>query len=166
VASYWARDTKMSLEDKLFKKALEIRNNWKDTEKLKVLVDAWDMEFGHDYDDIVEQLLGPFLEETWKKKAEEHGSNSLEDLLGILLDWPEAKCTKEKIDGGYKVTTTHCPIAASYTAIGRGGYGASFHCISDPYICRGFNNKIRHRKISSRMQGDDACVHFYAIDDE
>jgi hypothetical protein len=155
---------RMKREDQIFKRVREIRDNWTDTEKLKALLDAWDKEFGHDYDDVVERLLGEFLEETWKKKAEEHGSNSLEDLLSILLDWPDAEYTKEKIEGGYKVITTHCPIAASYTAIGRGDYGAAFHCISDPYICRGFNSQIHHRKISSRMQGDDACVHFYTID--
>jgi hypothetical protein len=156
---------KMKLEDQIFERAIEIRNNWGDTEKLKALVDAWDKEFGHDYDDVVEGLLGEFLEETWKKKAEEQGSNSLEDLLSILLDWPDAEYTKEKIEGGYKVTTTHCPIAASYRAIDCGEYGAAFHCISDPYICRGFNSRIQHRKISSRMQGDDACVHFYTMDE-
>jgi len=155
----------MKFEDLIFKRALEIRNNWKNTEKLKVLLDVWDREYGHQHDDVVERLIGKHLEDVWNKKAEEHGSNSLEDLLGILLDWPEAEYTKEKIEGGYKVTTTHCPIAASYRAIDRGDYGATFHCISDPYICRGFNIRIKHRKISSRMQGDDACVHFYTIDE-
>jgi hypothetical protein len=155
---------KMRHEDQIFKRAREIRDNWNDTEKLKTLLDAWDTEFGHDYDDVVERVLGKYLEETWKQKAEEHGSNSMDDFISIFLDWPEAEYTKEKIEGGYKVTTTHCPIAASYRAIDRGDYGAAFHCISDPYICRGFNSRIQHRKISSRMQGDDACVHFYTID--
>ncbi len=151
-------------EDLLLKRALEIRNNWNDTEKLKVLLDAWDQEHGHNHDDVVERVIGEYLEEVWAKKAEEHGSNSLEDLLSILLDWPGFITTKEKIEGGYKVSTANCPIAAAYTSIGRGDYGTSFHCISDPYICRGFNERIKHRKISSRMQGDDVCVHFYTID--
>jgi hypothetical protein len=152
------------IEATIFKRAIEIRNNWSDTEKLKELLDAWDKEFGHNHDEVVERLLGEHLEQTWAQKAAEHGSNSLDDLLNILLDWPEAKYTKEKIEGGYKVTTTHCPIAAAYRAIDRADYGASFHCISDPYICGGFNSRIKHRKISSRMQGDEACVHFYTID--
>jgi len=152
-------------DDLLLKRAIEIRNNWKDTEKLKVLLDDWDREFGHNQDDVVEQVIGEYLEKVWAKKAEERGSNTLDDLLSILLDWPEARYMKEEIEGGYKVTTTHCPIAANYRAIGRADYGASFHCISDPYICRGFNKRIKHRKISSRMQGDDACVHFYTIDE-
>ncbi len=156
---------KSDLDKLLLERAIEIRNNWKDVEKLKVLLEAWDTEFGHKHDDVVERVIGEYLEELWAKKAEEHGSNSLEDLLSILLDWPGVETTKEKIEGGYKVTTANCPIAAVYTSIGRGDYGASFHCISDPYICRGFNERIKHRKISSRMQGDDACVHFYTIDE-
>jgi hypothetical protein len=157
---------KMSKDEALIlKRAIEIRNNWQDREKLKVLIDDWEKEFGHNYDDVVERLLGAYLEEVWEKKAIEHGSNSLDDLLSILLDWPEAEYTMEEIDSGYKVTTTHCPLAANYRSIDRADYGASFHCISDPYICRGFNSRIKHRKISSRMQGDDACIHFYTIDE-
>ena len=153
------------MESLLLKRAIEIRNNWEDTEKLKVLIEEWDREFGHKYDDVVERVIGKYLEDHWAKKAKEHGSNSLDDLLNILLDWPGVITKKEKIDGGYKVTTANCPIAASYTLIGRADYGSSFHCISDPYICRGFNKHIKHRKISSRMQGDDACIHFYTIDE-
>jgi hypothetical protein len=134
-------------------------------DNLKTLLEEWEKDFRHNHDDVVEQLIGEYLEEVWTKKAEEHGSNSLDDLLSILLDWPEAKYMKEEIEGGYKVTTTHCPIAANYKAIGRADYGASFQCISDPYICRGFNEHIKHRKISSRMRGDEACVHFYTIDE-
>ena len=151
-------------DDMILKRALEIRNSWHDTEKLKILLNEWDKDLGHNHDDAVERLIGGNLEEIWAKKAKEHGSTSLDDFLGIFLDWPEAEFTKEKIEGGYKVTTTHCPIAANYRAINRADYGASFHCISDPYICRGFNSRIKHRKISSRMQGDEACVHFYTID--
>jgi len=151
-------------EERLFKRAIEIRNNWIDADKLAALLEAWDREFGHEYDDVVERLVGEYLEEVWSKMAKEHGSNSLEDLLSILLDFPQAKYTKEKIERGYKVTTTHCPLAATYSEIGFADYGARFHCISDPYICRGFNERIKHRKISSRMQGDDACVHFYTIE--
>jgi len=154
---------RMKSEDQIFKRASEIRNNWNDTKKLKVLLDEWDKEFGHNYDNVVERVLGKFIEETWKKKAEEHGSSSLHDLLSILLDWPDAEFTKEEVEGGYKVTTTHCPVAANYGEIGRGDYGDKFHCISDLYICKGFNSRIRHRKISSQMQGDDSCVHFYTI---
>ncbi len=153
------------LEDRLFKRAMEIRNSWKDEEKLSILIDEWEKEFGHKHDDIVERMIGEHLEKTWAKKASVHGSNSLDDFLSIFLDWPEAEYTMEETEGGYKVVTTHCPIAASYLSIGRGDYGASFHCISDPYICRGFNSRIKHRKTSSRMQGDDACVHYYTIDE-
>lgn len=156
---------KSEFEERIFKKAVEIRNSWKETEKLRALLDDWENEYGHNHDDVVERLIGEHLEEVWAKKAVERGSNSLDDLLSILLDWPEAEYTKEEIEGGYKVTTTHCPLAATYRAIDRADYGASFHCISDPYICRGFNERIKHRKISSRMQGDAACVHFYTIDE-
>jgi hypothetical protein len=104
-------------------------------------------------------------EDLWAKKADELGSNSLDDLLSILLDFPDGKYAKEKIEGGYKVTTTFCPIAESFRGINRADYGASFYCISDPYICRGFNKQISHRKLSTRMQGDKACVHFYTIDE-
>jgi hypothetical protein len=147
----------------LLERTIEIRNNWKDVEKLKVLIDAWDQEFGHEYDEVVERVIGKYLEEMWAKKAEERGSNSLDDLLSILLDFPDGKYTKEAIERGFKVTTTFCPIAESFRAINRADYGAIFYCISDPYICRGFNAQIKHRKISSRMQGDKACVHFYTM---
>lgn len=100
----------------------------------------------------------------WAKKAEDRGSNSLDDLLSILLDFPDGKYTKEEIERGYKVTTTFCPIAEAFRAINRADYGATFYCISDPYICRGFNAQIKHRKISTRMQGDKSCIHFYTID--
>jgi hypothetical protein len=152
-------------EDLLLKRALEIRNSWNDRERLKGLIDAWDKEFSHKYDDVVEKVVGQWLEEEWARKAKEHGSNSLEDLLSILLDWPEAEYTKEKIENGYKVTTTLCPIAASYWSVNRTDYGNVFHCISDPYILKGFNNRFKHRKISSCMAGDEACVHFYTKDE-
>jgi len=153
------------LDKMLLERAIEIRNNWKDAEKLKVLLEAWDTEFGHNHDNVVERVIGEYLEEVWAKKADERGSNSLDDLLSILLDFPDGKYTKEEIERGYKVTTTFCPIAEAFRSINRADYGASFYCISDPYICRGFNERIKHRKISTRMQGDKACVHFYTIDD-
>jgi hypothetical protein len=106
-------------EELIFKKAIEIRSSWKDTEKLKSLLDVWEKDFGHEHDETVERLLGEYLEEVWANRAEEHGSNSLDDLLSILLDWPEAKYTKEKTEDGYKVTTTLCPISESYKAINR-----------------------------------------------
>lgn len=152
------------LEKLLLEKVIEIRNSWEDTEKLKTLIDEWDRDFAHNYDEAVEHVLGKYLEGVWAKKAEERGSNSLEDLLNILLDFPGGKYTKEETEGGYKVTTTFCPIAKAFKTIDRADYGASFYCISDPYICKGFNERIKHRKISSRMQGDDACVHFYTIE--
>ncbi len=152
-------------EDLIRERSTEIRDSWSNLERLKSLLDAWDKDFGHKYDDLVEKLVGEQLEETWRKKAEEHGSNSLDDLLSILLDWPDAEFVKEEADGGYKVTTTHCPIAANYRAIGCEDYGSKFHCISDPYISRGFNSRIKHRKTSSRMLGDDSCVHYYTIDE-
>jgi len=152
------------LDKLLLERAVEIRNNWKDAEKLKILVDAWDQEFGHKYDDVLERVIGKYLEDLWANKADELGSNSLDDLLSILLDFPGGKYTKEKIEGGYKVTTTFCPIAESFREMNRADYGASFYCISDSYICRGFNEHIKHRRISTRMQGDKACVHFYTID--
>ncbi len=152
------------LDKVLLERAFEIRNSWKDAEKLKILVDEWDKDFGHKYDEVVELVIGKYLEDLWAKKADELRSNSLDDLLSILLNFPEGKYSKEKIEGGYMVTTTFCPIAESFRAINRADYGASFYCISDPYICRGFNEQIRHRKISTRMQGDDSCVHFYTLE--
>jgi len=153
----------MDIKDTIQTRAFEIRDNWEDEQKLKILLDEWEKDFGHEYDETVEEVLGLYIESTWREKAKKLDSNTLEDLLGILLDWPEARYTKEGVEGGYKVTTTLCPIAATYTRIGRQDYGAVFHCSSDPYICKGFNPKIRHRKISSRMEGDEACIHFYTL---
>ncbi len=110
---------KSDLDKLLLERAIEIRNNWKDVEKLKVFLEAWDTEFGHNHDDVVERVIGEYLEEVWAKKAEECGSNSLDDLLSILLDFPDGKYTKEEIERGYKVTTTFCPIAESFRAINR-----------------------------------------------
>ena len=54
-----------ALEELLLNRAIEIRNNWKDVEKLRILVDAWDQEFGHKYDEAVERVIGKYLEEMW-----------------------------------------------------------------------------------------------------
>ena len=156
---------KTDFEDLLLNRALEIRNNWNDLEKLKELIDAWDEEFDHKFDEILEKKLGAHLEEVWAKKARELGSNSLEDLLDILLDWPEAEPSREKIENGYKVVTKRCPVATSFLSIDRADYGPNFFCAYDPYICRGFNDRIKHRKTNSRMQGDETCIHFYTIDE-
>jgi len=151
----------MDTTETIRRRAIEVRDNWNDEQKLKMLLEKWEKDFGHENDETVEEALGSCIESTWREKAKNLGSNTLEDLLDILLDWPEARYTKEEVEGGFKVTTTLCPIAAAYTRIGRQDYGTVFHCISDPYICKGFNPKIRHRKIKSQMEGDEACVHFY-----
>jgi hypothetical protein len=148
---------------KVLEKALEIREYYDNPDVLASLLDNWDDEYGFKYNNIVEEVLSEHIKQTWAEKAEKRGSNTVEDLVALLWNWPEAEFDIERKDRGIRVFCSKCPIADTYRSLGKEQHGKLFHCMADTHICAGFNPKIKYEKKKCLMGGAECCKHYYTI---
>jgi predicted ArsR family transcriptional regulator len=105
----------------------------------------------------------------WKKKAEEHGDNSIEALVKVLwepLSNRGYEYTMEKTDAGVQMTCTKCPGADIGLRLGVGEQLYYMFCKNDWSIVEGFNPDIGFTMTKTLMQGDDCCNHFYYYKDK
>ena len=148
---------------RILEKAIEIRKYYDNLEVLTSLLDNWDKEYGLKYNNIVEEVLGEHIRQTWAEKAEARGSNTVEDIVALHWDWPEAEFDIERKGRAIRVFCSKCPIADTYRSLGKEQHGKLFHCMSDTHICAGFNPKIKYEKKKGLMGGADCCEHYYSI---
>ncbi|MHA2362845.1 MAG: L-2-amino-thiazoline-4-carboxylic acid hydrolase [Candidatus Hodarchaeales archaeon] len=161
-----ATTTKEHQKQKIWEKVKEIRDNWNNPSELGTLLNKWDRDFGSEFNEIASELVGKNAQKLWAVVAEEEKRNSIDDLIDILWEGLKdagGEYTVERTDKGSQIYCTKCPIADSYLKIGQEKYGLLFHCVTDPYICAGFNPKINYRRTKTLMEGDDCCDHFYSM---
>ncbi|MFX1513907.1 MAG: L-2-amino-thiazoline-4-carboxylic acid hydrolase [Promethearchaeota archaeon] len=149
------------MDDQIKNKILQIRENWRNSSLLVELLAEWDEKYSK-YNDEIEDFLGPQLKKTWQEIAGKESSHTVKDLVRLLLkDFHDAEYEMEEIEDGIRIITLKCPIAEVYSSINRQNYGQLFHCFGDPYVCQGFNPKIKYEKKKSLMSGDEHCEHYY-----
>jgi hypothetical protein len=156
-------EDKDQFKKKILDKALEIRKYYDKPDVLLPLLDDWDKEYGFKYNSIVEEVLGEHIRQTWSEKAKTRGSNTVEDLVALLWDWPEAEFDIERKDRGIRVFCSKCPIADTYRSLGKKQHGKLFHCMYNNHLCTGFNSKIKYEKKKGLMSGADCCELYYTI---
>ncbi len=150
----------------IWKRIEEIRRFHSNPEKLKPLLEAWDNDFGPEYNDIAREILAEKVcinAETWAKQK---GISTSEDIVQSMWEgWEEGEFTIERKEDGIQIYCTKCPIADTYLSIGRKEQGLLFQCSEDPHIVAGINPKIKFRRTKTVMDGDDCCDHFYSDPD-
>ena len=160
------KDTDPPLWNHLGDMIHKICSNWRTPPRVEALLEEWEEEFGPEMHDIVGELIAEKTCKTWASIAEEEENNTIEDLIRILwgaLREAGWEFSVEKTKEGVQILCTKCPIASMYKKIGKEEYGLLFHCITDPYIVKGFNPEIEFRRTKTLMGGDDCCDHYYSM---
>ena len=149
--------------DLLWKRLEEIRQNDTDSEKLNLLLEAWDRDYGPEYNAIVSEVLAERLRKNAAVWARENGIVTAEDIVRSMWEgWEEGEFTIERREDGIQIYCTKCPHADAYRAIGRSEMGLFLKCCEDPPIVAGINPDVEFRRTKSLMNGDDCCDHFYS----
>ena len=124
--------------------------------------------FGEEVYDVIVNANSEGIKEHWKKKAEEHGDNSIESLIKLMwetLPQHEFEYTMEKTDAGFQMKCTKCPNAETALRLGIGEHMYYVICKGDWFSAEGFNPNIGFKMTKTLMQGDDCCNHFYYYKD-
>ena len=133
------------------------------------VIKAMKERFGEEVYDVLVKLNSKGIKEEWKKKAEEHGDNSIESLIMLLwepLSEHGFDYTVEKTEAGVQIKCTKCP---NVDVALRHGVGEQMYydiCKGDWSIVEGFNPNIGFTMTKTLMQGDDCCNHFYYYKDK
>ena len=133
------------------------------------ILKAMKERFGEEAYDVIVNANNERIKENWKKKAEEHGDNSIESLIKLLwepLPQHSFEYTMEKTNAGYQMKCTKCPNADTALRLGVGEQMYHSICKGDWSIVEGFNPNIGFTMTKTLMQGDDCCNHFYFYKDK
>ena len=125
--------------------------------------------FGEEVYDVIWEAHSERVKDEWRKKAEEHGDNSIESLIELLwkpLQQHGFEYTMEKTDSGVQMKCTKCPTANRALRLGVGEQKYYDICKNDWAIAEGFNPNIGFTMTKTLMQGDDCCNHFYYYKDK
>jgi len=99
--------------------------------------------------------------ERGRKAAEELGSQSLQDLAGIMKSWSSRGLLEEEIieetETTYYFNVTRCRFAEAYETIGVKEFGYCLSCCRDQPFVHGFNPKIQFKRTRTIMEGASLC---------
>lgn len=148
-------------DKKLWKRIQEIRANFRDPERLKMLVTQWEEDFDDETRDHAKKLMGERAHQYWASLAKK--GDTFDRFLKLSWEsWTDGKFTIERKEQEAQIHCTGCPMADAYRAIGRSDLGHYFHCDEDVHMVHGFNRDIEFRRTKTLMD-DDCCDHFYAV---
>ena len=137
----------------------EVRGCYKDTEQLKTLIVKWEVDFGPEHQQLVDEMIAEASSNYWREVSAREGK-SVDDLIRTQwMPWTEGTFTIEKIPDGIQIYCTKCPMADAYKAIDRVDYGLRFQCAEDAQVVTGYNPSITVNRTKTLMEGDDCCDH-------
>ncbi|MHA1138363.1 MAG: L-2-amino-thiazoline-4-carboxylic acid hydrolase [Candidatus Thorarchaeota archaeon] len=152
-------------DEELRELVTEIREARSKPKQLKALLEKYENEFGAEAEQRVLDIIAENTRESWAEIAEERGNNDIEGILDTL--WKSfvsvgGEFTVERTENSAQIHCTRCPMADTYTKIGKPEYGLIFHCSTDPHIVAGFNPEMEF-KITKTLMKDDCCNHYYRL---
>ena len=148
--------------ERILQRILEIRNNDTNPEKLRELIDAWERDYGPDYNEIASEILAEHLTRNAKAWVKEHKLSTAADIIQDMWEgWTDGEFTIEQTRDGYQIRCTKCPHADAYIAIGETDYGVLFKCDEDFAIYKAYPD-VFFRSTKTLMEGDDCCDHFFS----
>jgi hypothetical protein len=154
-----------NLRDTLWRRIQEIRESWKDPEKLTRCLSKWEEDYGSKYNQLAMEIIAQKTEEGWRNWAQKNKLSTLEDFIKSAWEgWSEGEFTIERNQNSVQINCTKCPMADSYISIGKTELGKVFHCCEDPYMVSGFNPHLKFGRTKTLMAGNDCCNHYYTID--
>jgi predicted ArsR family transcriptional regulator len=119
-----------------------------------------------------EEVIKTFLQEgarNWAAQVADadRQANRKQDIQGLInFLWEplrdegfEFTYVQDKPDCQMRVT--RCPVAEIAKAQKLEKWGYIFHCMSDEFICEGYNPEIAFKRTKTIMEGADYCNHFY-----
>jgi hypothetical protein len=134
--------------------------------KLKALLEKYESEFGPEAEKRVLEIIAENTEKLWANIAEERENNDIDDILDTLwksFEQVGGEFTVERTKDSAQIHCTKCPMADTYTKIGKPEYGLIFHCSTDPHIVAGFNPEMEFRITKKLMSSDECCDHYYHL---
>ena len=147
----------------LWKRLQEVRGCYKDPEQLKTLIEKWEVDFGPEHQQLVDEMIAEASSNYWREVSAREGK-SVDDLIRTQwMPWTEGTFTIEKIPDGIQIFCTKCPMADAYKSIGRVDYGLRFHCAEDANVATAYNPSIKFERTKTLMEGDDCCDHRYTL---
>jgi len=157
------------VEERVKEKENEIYEHFNDFmfSKEGNIIKAMKERFGEEAYDVIMEINNARVKKAWRKKAEEHGDNSIESLIKLLWETlpQNFEYTMEKTDAGVQFKCTKCPTADRALRLGVGEYMYYVICKNDWAVAEGFNPNIGFTMTKTLMQGDDCCNHFYYYKD-
>ncbi|MGY5853889.1 MAG: L-2-amino-thiazoline-4-carboxylic acid hydrolase [Candidatus Thorarchaeota archaeon] len=146
----------------ILRRIVEIRNYDTNPEKLGELIDAWERNYGPDYNEIAGEILAEHLTRNAKAWVKEHNLSTAADIIRDMWEgWTEGEFTVDRTKEGIQIRCTKCPHADAYLAIDRKDYGVLFKCNEDFAIYKAYPD-VFFRRTKTLMEGDDCCDHFFS----
>jgi predicted ArsR family transcriptional regulator len=138
------------------------RQHLKDT---AALLSALEEKFGPDVKNIVKAATTERTFKQWQEISAQADSHTVEDLMRILWEPLHTRkgyaFTLEKQGNGVLLRCTSCPTHTMAKELGITGWASCLVCSGDPYIVKGFNDRIGFEHINKLMEGDDCCLQYY-----
>ena len=146
-----------------------LSQQWKQRDVI-ALLNALAEQFGKEkVVEIVEMVVAENARAEWAEIAREEGSNTIDDLVRILLeplrDGQGFEFTLEERDGGVQMHCTQCSHVELAKEVDGREWLYYLVCGGDPYIVEGFNPKMGFQRTKTLMEGHDCCNHFYFMKD-
>ncbi|MHA1576189.1 MAG: L-2-amino-thiazoline-4-carboxylic acid hydrolase [Candidatus Thorarchaeota archaeon] len=147
----------------IWKRIAEIRNFHSNPEQLKPLLEAWDQDFGPEYNDVAMEILAENVAKNSRAWTKQKELTTAEDIVQDMWEgWDEGEFTIERKEDGIQIHCTKCPIADAYLSIGRKEQGLLFQCSEDHHIVAGGYPTLEFKRTKTLMNGDDCCDHLYS----
>jgi hypothetical protein len=147
----------------LWQRLQEMRGSYTDLERLKILLEQWEKDFGSEHQSLVDEMIAKASSNYWREISAHEGT-SVDDLIRMQwMTWTEGEFTTEKIPNGIQIYCTKCPMADAYKSISKPDYGLRFHCIEDFHAISGFNPSITLERTKTLMDDDECCNHRYTL---
>ena len=147
----------------IWERLQEVRGAYKEPERLKSLIEKWEDDFGPEFKDIVDEMIGSGSKNFGSEMSSREGKSMDDFIRTVWTPWEEGEFTVEKIPDGVQVYVTKCPMADTYRSIGRIDLGGQFYCNEDRHIVAGFNPAIQFTRTKTLMDGDDCCDQCYRM---
>ncbi len=136
-------------------------------DQLKQLTDilrTLEGRFGTEVINIVSEMVAEKTEKFWARTSRRFPDKSIDTLLHIMWEPLENEgydFSIERTDRCAQIYCTKCPVYDLAKELKVTDLAYIFHCLTDPFKVRGFNDKIGYRRTKTLMEGDEYCDHYY-----
>jgi hypothetical protein len=135
---------------------------------LAPVIDALSHKFKQDKVlDVVRETIIQIATDQGAELADHMGGNSLQHFAESLQYWTQDNALEieviEQTEKALLFNVTRCRYAELYKKLGVSGQGATFSCVRDFALIKGFNPKITLKRTQTIMEGAAYCDFRYSV---